>query len=89
MIHWTTPVPFCNLFPLLEFSSPGDCVGKFLLESLSSSPSLSLYAAETEKPEKPRRRDETTEREREVSRPRKESVDMARGGEGRRGHATR
>lgn len=57
--------------------------------SLFLSLSLSLYAAETEKPEKPRRRDETTEREREVSRPRKESVDMARGGEERRGHATR
>lgn len=64
-------------------------MGKFLLESLSSSPSLSLRRGnrKTGKASKARRDDR--EREREVSRPRKESVDMARGGEGRRGHATR
>lgn len=77
MIHWTTPVPFCNLFPLLEFSSR-------MRGQISPRVSLSFYATETEKPEKPRRRDEARERERDrVSRPRKESgVDIARGGGG-------
>lgn len=73
-----------NTGPLLQpVPSP-----RVLLENawanFSSSLCLSFYATETEKPEKPRRRDEARERERDrVSRPRKESgVDIARGGGG-------
>lgn len=77
MIHWTTPVPFCNLFPLLEFSSR--MRGQI-------SPRVSVSLSTQRKPKNRKSLEDETRPERErnrVSRPRKESgVDIARGGGG-------